>query len=230
MIARRVVFFDSDDLDDIVDYLEAPYGDWDACNEIYDSIMVDFIDCYGEDLYLGSAGELSLFDSFASPDDEGLMWILSTFGKNYADFLLDAFFYYGDFLDEMCCPDDDSAVADPEELARDAEAHQVRKVLQHCTDATLTVCYPDDSMVYWEFANAEGKLWYRRADLDYVDGEDVECIDEYGCFDLDDPDGWGALHDSVLGLFANGDVEEWDEFGDPFGLIGINPDDLEDED
>lgn len=227
LVGKRIIEWNSGRTH--VDYIAVPYADMEACEEVYAAIVHDFIDCYGEDLYFGTAENTSLFSDFAGPDDEGLLWTLSVFGVSYPEFLLDAFYVYGIFVDEcLFLPDEDEP--DEDEVAAKQNARLVRKVLAHCVDATLLATFPDDSAVYWEFTSTHGIMWYHRAELSYDGGEFPTVFEDYGCFPNDDLDGWGALRDIVLGQFERGDAESITELGDPLGLIGINPEDLEDED
>ena len=238
LFARRTAWLDGKDEDPCIDYYQVPYHSLDAkdgvcADDIYELIMEDFISCYGEDLYCGSAYGLSLFDMFAGADDEGLVWMLGVFMKSYAEFLQDAFLYFGEWLEEQLIiiePGEPEEPRSPADLAQNKRARLVRNVLAHTTDATLTLLYDDDSAVHWEFANTHGMLWHHCASLYYVDDGMLEGRDEYGSFSVDDPDHWGGLRDVVFAQFAKGGVEQHTELGDPFGLIGINPEDLEDND
>ena len=227
ILAKRTIEYE--DGYAVENYYHAPYAKVEACEELYWAVIDNLVECYGEDLYYGVAEGPNLFDDVASITDDGLLNILGLFGKTYGDFLCDLFYAYAAFVEEggPCEVDDDLEEEDPDS---NIEWHLTKKVLRHCKGATLTLAYPDDSVVYWEFVNADNKLWYHRADLDYAEDDSVECVEEYNYFDIDDPDYWGALRDTILSLFANGDVEQCIEIGDPFGLIGINPDDLEDDD
>lgn len=223
MLAKRVI-----ECDDGVweDYFAVPYADMDACEELYDEVVFDFVECYAEDLYFGSADTLSLFGDVASKGDDGLLELLSFFDKTYDEFLLDVFYWYGQWVEDMVLSDDD----DEDELMLDyspeeaAEEHLVKSVLRHLGDATLCVDYGDDDCVYWEFAVARGEIWYRRADIEF--GVDMFFYyDEYGHVSLEDPDGMGALRDAVLTCFGG---ENWyyEEEGDALGILGLKEEDL----
>ncbi len=224
MLAERVV-----ECDDGVweDYCAIPYDDLDACEELYFDVVFDFVDCYAEDLYSGTADSLALFSDFASKGDDGLVELLSFFGKTYDEFLLDVFFWYGQYIEVEQMLDEESDEEFDYDVEAAAQEHLVKKVLQRLGDATLCISYDDDHCTYWEFAVARGEIWYRRADIE-MDEDVMSYYDEYGHASVDDPDAVGALRDAVLTCFG-GESWYYEEEGDALGIIGLKQEDLFDE-
>ena len=240
LLARRTFILDGDDENSRIDYFDASYSDWDERDALYEWIMQDFIDCYAVDLYCGSAGELSVFTDFAGPDDEGLSQVLELFMKNYGEFLQDVFLNFGKWVEDyytQLAPQAEAprAPLTKEEIALNSETRLVRRVLDHCKVSALELAFEDDTIVMWRFTEARGKIWYLRMDLMYENCDDEEgtvmtYIEEYGSVDKSDPDNIGALHDVLLSLLLFDDSDRRKKVGDPFGLIGIDPEDLEDDD
>ena len=239
LLARRTFLLEGNDDDSRIDYFDASYNDRDERDTIYEWIMQDFIDCYAEDLYYGSAGSLSLFTDFAGPDDEGLSQTLELFMRSYGEFLQDVFLYFGEWVEDYYAqylPQEPRAPLTKEEIALNSETRLARRVLDHCKVSVLELALADDTIVRWLFTEARGKIWYLRKDLAYEDSDDddVEAIlrytEEYGSVDESDPDNIDALRDVVLSLLLFDDEEMRIEIRDPFGLIGIDPEVLEDDD
>ena len=234
LVARRIVQIE-DSGEEYVDYLQVPYANVDACEDVYNAIIDDFVDCYGEALFCGDADELALFSDYAGPTDDSLIALLSVFGKEYYEFLLDVFFAYSDEVlallsededdDEDYCDEDCDCYCDDEDSKEDARL--TRKVLRHLGEATLFIDYRNGNATYWEFARANGEIWYRRADLCFDDDEMVY-YDEYGHFCVSNLDAAAALRDMVLSCFKCDDFYYEDE-GDALGLVGLSLDDIDDE-
>ena len=183
------------------------------------------IDCYAEDLFFGSAGSLALFSDIASKGDDGLLELLSFFGKTYDEFLLDVFYWYGVWVEAKVLEGDsdceECAVADSDESDY---IHLVKSVLRHLCEDTLCIEYDSELCTLWEFAVANGGVWYRRYDTEMVD--DITFYhEEFGCVMQDDPDGMAALRDAVLTCFCE-DSWYYEEEGDALGLLGIKQEEL----
>ncbi len=228
MIGKRIVEIGDDEM--YVDCHWVSYANVDDCEDFYWSIIEDFVDLYGDYLYYGVANELALFTDFASRDDEGLMNILSLFGKTYEEFLLDVFYEFGNYTDSLLADLDDECCDDEPDVYC-SEAQVVKSVLRHLCSATLFVDY-DDAATSWEFAVANGRMWYRRMDFvfdDEEEGDESLYESEIGYFPLDDPDAPEALRDMVRSCIVGDKECCYEEMGDPFGLIGLDPDELDDE-
>lgn len=215
-------------------YPQVPLKDQKRCESLYNLILCDFVDCYGEDLYFGSTGGSALFSAFAGPQDEGLVQILDVFGKTYDQFLINLFFWYGAYVEEYPLLHEDEVerpvLRDLKDIAKNREARLTRRVLANHVDSVLTFIFADDSAVRWEFAVDHEKMWYHKAVLEYVGDEDLQCTDEYGSFNVANVDAWAALQDFVLELHWREDCEAEIGLSDALGFIGICVDDLEDED
>ena len=237
LFARRTAWLDGKDEDPYIDYFQVSYRSLDAqgnmcADDIYELIVEDFILCYGEDLYCGSANGLSLFGEFAGPEDEGLAEMLDIFMKSYGEFLQDVFLYFGEWLDEQLIviePGELEEPKSPAEVAQIKEARLVRKALERYGKDQLELGLPDDSIVRWTFAKVNGEIWYEREDYWYEDGDVIAYATQYGVVDPKNPDSIDALKDVLFALTAYGGVKKYPT-GDPFGLIGISPEDLVDED
>lgn len=223
MLARRTVESCDDSFHE--DLIAVPYDDIDACEAIYQEILLDFIGCYAEDLFFGDAESLALFSDVASKGDDGLLELLSFFGKTYDEFLLDVFYWYGVWIEatlldgDECC--EGCAVFNSDEMD---DIRLIKSVLRHLSKDSLCIEYGPESCTLWEFAVANGGIWYRCCDADMVDDAMFYC-EEFGCVDQDDPDGMSALRDAVLTCFCE---ESWyyEEEGDALGLLGIKQEEL----
>lgn len=223
MLARRTIESCDDSFHE--NLIAVPYDDIDACEAIYQEILLDFIDCYAEDLFFGSAESLALFSDIASKGDDGLLELLSFFGKTYDEFLLDVFYWYGVWVEAKVLEGDsdceECAVADSDESDY---IHLVKSVLRHLCEDTLCIEYDSELCTLWEFAVANGGVWYRRYDTEMVD--DITFFhEEFGCVMQDDPDGMAALRDAVLTCFCE-DSWYYEEEGDALGLLGIKQEEL----
>ena len=202
-------------------YFAVPYDDLDACENIYQEMLLDFIGCYAEDLFHGEAGSLALFSDIASRGDDGLMELLSFFDKTYDEFLLDVFYWYGCWVEMTLALGEDGCKVDPGVMD---SIRLTKSVLRHLCEDVLIVDYEDGSAACWELAKANGGIWYRRVSA--VDIGDVTFFDEeYGCFAQDDEDALSALRDNILLSFWE---KKWsyEVEGDPLGLLGIDEVDL----
>ena len=223
MLARRTIESCDDSFHE--NLIAVPYDDIDACEAIQQEILLDFIDCYAEDLFFGSAESLALFSDIASKGDDGLLELLSFFGKTYDEFLLDVFYWYGVWVEAKVLEGDsdceECAVADSDESDY---IHLVKSVLRHLCEDTLCIEYDSELCTLWEFAVANGGVWYRRYDTEMVD--DITFFhEEFGCVMQDDPDGMAALRDAVLTCFCE-DSWYYEEEGDALGLLGIKQEEL----
>jgi hypothetical protein len=232
IVAKRVIEYPAENKDEdgevVESYYRAKYAKIDACEELYWAMIGNFVDCYAEDWYCGATEGLGLFDDVASADDDGLLNILNLYGKTYGEFINDVIFAFGSYQDESLAWDEDLGKPVITRKNSIPKWHLAKQVLSASVEASFTLYFADDSISRWQFLSLGNKLWYHREDVEYAEGDSIQCSEEYNYFDIDDPDHWGALRDVVIGLFAYGDVEECLELGDPFGLIGVNPDDLED--
>ena len=213
------------------EFFAIPYEDCAACDDLYLDIVQDFVDCYANDLYFGSAGSLALFSDVASKDDDGLIELLSFFGKTYDEFLLDVFFWFSCWLETtiLLDEDDDDVDALDDEYDEEARAteHLVKSVLRHLGDDMLYVETSETEGVFWEFAHARGEIWYRRMDLE-LDEENamIWYSEEFGHFPAEDPDALDALRDAVKGCFQDGDWMSYEVDGDPLAMLNLCLDEL----
>ena len=223
MLAKRIIECDSGGFWE--DFAAIPYDDLDACESLYYEVVFDFVECFGDDLSFGTAGSLGLFSDIASKGDDGLIELLSFFGKTYDEFLLDVFFYYSCWLEmQMMLEECDIEVYYDEKAAADESL--VKSVLRHLCDTSLFVEPEEGSGVYWEFAVARGEIWYHRMDMEF-DDDLMFYTDEFGHAPLDDHDAFAALQDAVLTSF--GDAHwAYEQEGDALGMIGLKLEDLVD--
>ena len=57
-------------------FYSVPYISFDACSNMYDEIVLSFVECYALDLRSNSASSLGLFSDTASKGDDGLLELL----------------------------------------------------------------------------------------------------------------------------------------------------------
>ncbi len=218
MLAERIL--ESDD-GTYTQYYAVPYVDLEACDEIYNDVVRDFVDCYAEDLSLGTADSLALFSDVASKGDDGLMELLSFFGKTYDEFLLDVFFLYGYWINVSVVRD--NACSMDNELASDDGERLIKSVLRHLCDKEMLISF-DDRRIWWRFAIANGEIWYYQLDCELTEDADY-CYCYYGHFGLDDVGTLAELHDEVLNCL---DDDGWDlkMMGNVLGMLGITEEEL----
>ena len=229
LLGRRIITMKYDSNGEYMDYVSVPYEISEACEEIYDRIVGDFVDCFGEDLYYGCGRDKGLFDDIAAPDDDGLLYLLGLFGKTYGEFIQDVIFEVGNRIDMCDIPDgedDDEAEEEPspEDVALAQDERLSRRVMGHQCEAYLMIEYEDPTKaVYWEFARADGDMWYQRVDMEFIDYVSL-CYSEYSHVSMSDDDAMAALQDVVSACFTE-DYCYCEELGNPLTLIGLDPDD-----
>lgn len=224
MLARRTAEYDWDWYD--VEYCAVPYADLDAVDELYDDIVIDFVDFYYDALRTGTAVKWNLFDDLASAHDEGLGEMLSFFGKTYGEFLNDVFYWYGIICEADQIEDED----EDDECEEDAETternHLVKKVLDHLGDHYLFIDFDDMGVgYYWLFAKANGKIWYSCSDVFYDDYSYFVGTPGYGYVEESDEDAMEALRDAIRALLAE---DGWimEDYGETLDLLGLGLEDM----
>ena len=221
MLGRRTI----EDCDGVVDELHVavPYDLIDVVDGLYADIVIDFVEFYLDDLRNNTATEWNLFDDIASPRDEGLIEMLSFFGKTYGEFLNDIFFWFGvmneveGLLGEDC---------EFEYAALDEDDRLTKKVLDRLGEHWLYVARGmTGEGAYWTFAKANGEIWFSSMEVDYFDFGFLVYGPVYGHVKISDIHGMGALRDAVLSDFA---YESWEmeESGEVLTLLDIDPSDL----
>ncbi len=221
MLAERTL--ESDD-GVFTHYYAVPYADLEACDEIYDDVVRDFIDCYAEALSMGTADSLALFSDVASKGDDGLIELLAFFGKTYDEFLLDVFFLYGYWINVAVVRD--SAYATDCELVSDDDERLIKSVLRHLCDKELLISL-DDRQIWWRFAIVDDEIWYYQVDCELAEDANY-CYCSYGHFDLDDVGTLALLHDEVLNCLEG----DWDlkMMGNVLEMLEITDEELFDVD
>ncbi len=223
MVARRII----EDEDGVTDefYVDVPYESISAVEDLYDNIVIDFVEFYLDDLRGRGGTEWNLFDDIASPQDAGLLQMLSFFGKTYGEFLADMFFWFGALNEaEGLIAEDEDA----EEFAKlDEDERLTKKVLGRLGEHWLYVAYSAlGDGAYWRFAKANGQIWFTTI---VMEGYEFGCLMSkpiYGHVSLSDIDGMEALRDAVRTDFLAADCWELEESGEALELIGIDPQDL----
>lgn len=193
----------------------AKYASLDEVEELYDMIVIDFVDFYCDDLCARSAAQWNLFSDVASPHDEGLLEMLSFFGKTYDEFLIDVFYWFAN-----CLEVDDVEYEEDECVSEDGRL--VIKVLDRLGDYELDIQNEESGIgYYWTFAKANGEIWY--SVTNYSCGESGYCVSDaqYGHHSLSDGKEMFALRAVV---FAQLELSDW-RFSDTNGsleLLGID--------
>ena len=221
MLGKRTIE-DGDGLADEV-LVAVPYAHVDLVDGLYADIVIDFVEFYRDDLYCNSATEWNLFDDIASPQDEGLLQMLSFFGKTYGEFMNDVFFWFGvaNEVKEMIgeeCELEYSALNEDERL--------MKKVLDHLGEHYLYVMYDvTGEGAYWNFAKANGEIWFSNSEIECYDFGYMIYEPVYGHVKISDVDGMAALRDAVLTDFMH---ESWEmeDSGEALALLGIDQGDL----
>ncbi|MBQ9683906.1 hypothetical protein IJV57_00310 [Candidatus Saccharibacteria bacterium] len=221
MLGKRTI----EDGDGLVDevLVAVPYAHVDLVDGLYADIVIDFVEFYYDDLCCNSATEWSLFDDIASPQDEGLLQMLSFFGKTYGEFLNDVFFWFGvaNEVKEM--------IGEEYELeysALNEDERLTKKVLDHLGEHYLYVMYDvTGEGAYWNFAKANGEIWFSNSEIECYDFGYMIYEPAYGHVKISDVDGMAALRDAVLTDFMH---ESWEmeDSGEALALLGIDQNDL----
>ncbi len=219
MLARRTVT--TDDGSDFY-CIAVPYALMEETESIYEEIVVDFVETCFDVMADGSGNNLSLFRDYAGANDPDLAELLAFFGRDYADFLADVFFWYAVYLEtdallaECDVEDYPSAYTEEERLAQ--------KVIWHLADMELTI-ETSDGVFYWEFAKANGKIWFHRVEV--TDGEYYVCmVPSFGSVDPKDECAFSALRDAVIADFTDEDAQYYEADGDIFELLDLDLEDL----
>ena len=220
MLARRTVT--TDDGSDFY-CISVPYALLEATDSLYEEIITDFVETCFDVMADGSGESLSLFRDYAGANDPDLAELLAFFGRDYADFLSDIFFWYAVYLEtdmmlaDACDEDFPSAFTEEERLAQ--------KVIWHLADMELTI-ETDDGVFYWEFAKANGRIWYHRVEVE-DDGEYFLCMMPcFGSIDPNDEDSFSALRDAVIADFVDEDSEYYEVDGEVLELLNLELEDL----
>ncbi len=193
MLARRTLTTDDGDS---IECFAVPYAYMDETDELYENIIVDFVEtCYGV-MANGSSEDLGLFRDYAGANDYDLAELLSFFGRDYADFLNDIFFWYSVYQETNALLTDYEDRAGEQISMFSEEERIAQKVIWHLADMDLTV-ETDDGAIYWEFAVARGRIWFHRVDIEVDD--DFFCVDpSFGSIDPEDECAFDALRDAVV--------------------------------
>ncbi len=221
MLARRTAEDNYNAVDKL--YVAIPYADLGAIDDLYDDIVIDFVETNLSELRRGTAVEMSLFDDIASPHDEGLLEMLSFFGRTYGEFMCDVFYWFSvaeevDYMIEAAEP-----VFEPYNSAED---HLVRKVLDHLGEHWLYVSYDASGAgAYWIFAKANGQIWFSTQNVDCFDFGYYMTEPIYGHVDVANEDAMSVLRDAVLTDFMH-DEWELEESEGALALLGIDENDL----
>ena len=206
MLARRTVTTDNGDY---FNCIAVPYAPLEETESLYEEIVTDFVETCFDVMAAGAGGEIGLFRDYAGANDPDLAQLLSFFGRDYADFLADVFFWYAVYTETDAlledCEDADlpSCYTEEERLAQ--------KVIWHLADAELTV-ETADGVFYWEFAKANGRIWFHRVEVE-EDGDYVCMVPSFGSIDPGDECAYSALRDAVMADF-NDDAAEYFEIDD----------------
>ena len=221
MLGKRTI----EDGDGLVDevLVAVPYAHVELVDGLYADIVIDFVGFYYDDLCSNSATEWSLFDDIASPQDEGLLQMLSFFGKTYGEFLNDVFFWFGvasevkEMIGEEC---------ELEYSVLNEDERLTKKVLDHLGEHYLYVMYDvTGEGAYWNFAKANGEIWFSNSEIECYDFGYMIYEPTYGHVKISDVDGMAALRDAVLTDFMH---ESWEmeDSGEALALLGIDQNDL----
>ncbi len=201
----------------------ANYASLDEVDELYDMIVNDFVDFYRDDLRDRNAARWNLFSDIASPRDEGLLELLSFFGKTYDEFLIDVFYWFADSLDvdDFECECDDDEWGDDEDGVSEDD-RVVIKVLDRLGKYELDIQNEESGIGYfWSFAKANGEIWYSVTTYSY--GEYGYYVDDtqYGHHSLCDGKEMFALRSII---FAQLELSNWkfEDTNSSLGLLGID--------
>lgn len=193
MLARRTL---TTDYNEEVECFAVPYAFFEDADELYEEIVVDFVEtCFGV-MANGSAADLGLFRDYAGANDYDLLELLAFFGRDYADFLSDVFFWYSVYQET------DALLADYEDQAGEQismfseEERIAQKVIWHLADMELSV-EMNDGVVYWEFAVARERIWFHRVDIE-IDDDYFSVDPSFGSIDSADECAFEALCDAVM--------------------------------
>ena len=221
MLGKRTI----EDGDGLVDevFVAVPYAYIDLVDDLYADIVIDFVEFYRDDLCCNSATEWNLFDDIASPQDEGLLQMLSFFGKTYGEFLNDVFFWFNvvNEVEEMIGED-----CELEYSTLDDDDRLTKKVLDHLGEHYLYIAHDvTGEGAYWNFAKANGEIWFSSMEVDCFDFGYLVYEPIYGHVKISDVDGMAALRDAVLADFM---CESWEmeDSGEALALLGIDQNDL----
>ena len=148
-------------------YFDVPYESLSSCDDIYTEIVIDFVDCFAMSWRDLTAGPSGVFRDAASCDDEGLLELLSFFGVNYDEFLLDVLYWYGCWTEAASTTDDLDGyyeLIDSQDKrsysVNKYENHLVKKVLTHIPCTSVVFSFDDGLEESWHLALAHGMLWY----------------------------------------------------------------------
>ena len=242
ILAKHIVE-PEDDTELLVDYYVVPYVDEAQCNELYDMIVAEFVDCYAIDLFYGAAEDTMLFDDVAGTADRGLMNILACFDRTYSTFLMDVIFWFGqiitDDLDEECddecdeCDDEfyDDFDDDADDLDDDADDldtnyGEVMEVLSKHGSGSLWIERECDGL-YWEFATVDGDIWYRYEECRKLDDgtyANPHYMD-FGVLPIECADDIMDLRDDIIASFRStkdSEVKNVYVYGDALEIFGID--------
>ena len=203
LLARKTVINDKNY--ETVYLYEVPRDCADEVKALYDEVILDFVDVCFDDFGLECG--VQPFCDFAGPEDYDLIELLDEFGVDYNTFLRDVFFQYRVMVEaEEMLGDDyycehESSMTEDERLAK--------KVIDRLGNLEASIEFADDVIVYWEFAEARGDLWFRRADVQF-DGPLMAIEDNYGHVNLDDEDGVSVLRDALLADLSADEVVAYD--------------------
>lgn len=221
MLGRRTIEDDDGLIDEML--VAVPYAYIDLVDELYTDIVIDFVEFYRDDLCYNSATEWNLFDDIASPQDEGLLQMLSFFGKTYGEFLNDVFFWFNvvNEVEEMIGED-----CELEYSTLDDDDRLTKKVLDHLGEHYLYIVHDvTGEGAYWNFAKANGEIWFSSMEVDCFDFGYLVYEPVYGHVKISDVDGMAALRDAVLTDLM---YESWEmeDSGEALTLLGIDQNDL----
>ena len=219
MLARRTL---TTDYDECVKCFAVPYALTEETDELYGNIVTDFVEtCYGV-IAKGAGADLGLFRDYAGPNDYDLAELLAFFGRDYADFLNDVFFWYSVYEEtEALLADCEDQVG--EQISMFSEEERLaQKVIWHLANIELTIS-TEDGAYYWEFAGARGRIWFHRVAIEFVDDIFFSLEPSFGSIDPKDECAFSALRDALLADFNDESVIEYEADYEVFDLFGLNP-------
>ena len=220
MLARRTVTTDDDSY---FECIAVPYAPLEETESLYEEIIADFVETCFDVMAAGAGADIGLFRDYAGANDPDLAQLLSFFGRDYADFLADVFFWYSVYVEteallEDCDDDGDqpSYYTEEERLAQ--------KVIWHLADEELTIELSDGAY-YWEFAKANGRIWFHRVEVE-EDGDYVCMMPSFGSVDPNDECAFSALRDAVIADFGDEDLEYYEVDDGVFELLDFDLEDV----